>query len=330
MQKFCHLLPKIELHAHLGGSIRNSTIAELIKNTKFSNLEHVVSTTDKRTLEQCFQIFDVVHEITNNMNVLKRITTEILTDFANENTKYLELRTTPRILENKYSKRDYVQCVVQAMNEFKHKNPNAFVDVKLLLSVNRGKNSLQEAFECVELVKEFQSLGVVGLDFSGNPYKNQFSKFMEAFSYARSLKIPITIHLAEIVNHKESFDILNFVPERVGHACFLNDEAKKLLLNKKIPLEICIDSNLRSKSVKSVEEHQFKWYYDNKHPVVLCTDDMGIFCTTLSKQYEHVANTFKLSQKELFNLSYQAIDYIFAGEETKKQLKNIFDQSSLI
>ena len=94
-QWLCHRLPKVELHAHLHGSARLSTIAELAP----PGVDRAVLTSDtERSLEGCFAIFGAIHRTVTSLSAVRRITAEVLEDFAAENVKYLELRTTPRAL----------------------------------------------------------------------------------------------------------------------------------------------------------------------------------------------------------------------------------------
>ena len=91
----CRRLPKVELHAHLHGSARLCTIADLAP----PGVDQALLTSDtERSLEGCFAIFGAIHRTVTTLAAVRRITAEVLSDFAAENVKYLELRTTPRAL----------------------------------------------------------------------------------------------------------------------------------------------------------------------------------------------------------------------------------------
>jgi adenosine deaminase len=95
-------LPKIELHAHLNGSIRDSTLLELARVLGekgvivFADVEHVIQKND-RSLVEVFKLFDLIHKLTTDHKTVTRITREVVEDFALENVVYLELRTTPKV-----------------------------------------------------------------------------------------------------------------------------------------------------------------------------------------------------------------------------------------
>jgi adenosine deaminase len=103
LREWCRELPKVELHTHLNGSIRDSTLLELVKNHGDNGI--IVSKDVERmilekgtSLRKCFDLFAVYHVLTTDHETVKRITKEVVEDFAADNCIYLELRTTPKAL----------------------------------------------------------------------------------------------------------------------------------------------------------------------------------------------------------------------------------------
>ena len=82
-----------------------------------------------------------------------------------------------------------------------------------------------------------------------------------------------------------------------------------------------------NRTVESYETHHFGELFKRNHPLCICTDDKGIFSTTLTDEYLHLAQAFNLTKTDLFKISYAAIDLIF-DESVKQSLQlkfNAFD-----
>jgi adenosine deaminase len=107
LQEFVESLPKVELHAHLNGCSRESTLFELAaeRNVTLSNHHFCQSNTFSypgsmynirpRSLQDCFNMFAEIPKCVNDLVSLRRITREALDDFAFHHVVYLELRSTP-------------------------------------------------------------------------------------------------------------------------------------------------------------------------------------------------------------------------------------------
>lgn len=65
--------------------------------------------------------------------------------------------------------------------------------------------------------------------------------------------------------------------------------------------------------------------WDTGHPVALCTDDSGVFCTSLSREYALAAKSFNLSPQQLRALSRAAIEQTFLSNSEKEALRQRFD-----
>jgi len=198
------------------------------------------------------------------------------------------------------------------------------VIVRLILSIDRS-STLKEAFDTVELAKQYKDQGVVGIDFSGNPLKNGFDVFMPAFERARSYGLKTTVHVAEIWQSElDTLNIVNFHPDRLGHGVCLSALAEKMLHERPIPIEICPTSNIKTRIASSFDQHPFGEFVKRKYPVVICTDDSGVFSITLSSEYMNMANAFRLAKSQVYELACEGIEYIFAGEDIKANLREKF------
>lgn len=318
---FCQQLPKIELHAHLNGAIRESTMLELCAQKHLPTFD--VSTV-KRDVKGCFELFGTIRKLATDNETIFRIATEMIEDCAKDNVRYLEIRTGPKHNpQSGMTKRSYIESVVAAIDRSPYKSQCL---PHVLLSVNR-EESLESAMETISLAREFPS-HVVGIDFSGNPTRGSFPNLLPALEYARKSGHKLSLHFAEVENELESNQMLDFKPDRLAHANFMSDKVQKRLIESGIPVEVCLTSNIVTESVPSFEEHHFGPLYTHQHPLILCTDDSSVFSTTLSREYFIAGTTFGLKKKDLVALASHAAKHIFATQHTT-ELETIFQSLSV-
>ena len=361
---FVERMPKLELHAHLNGCIRPSTLLELSQGN--------VDFPESRTLEGCFQLFDVLKTCVNSLSIVRRLTWEALQDFADQNVAYVELRSTPKKFSNenhcRSNKRQYIQTILDVMAEFEQKELKEHEQnqehrlpliPRYIVSVDRS-GTLQDALEHVQLAIDFRKTNkyIVGVELSGNPTKNYFHSLEPAFLLARQSALPISLHCGEIPCQqtssneksetlKKAFDeaksIIDFQPDRLGHAIFLPDSIwETMYKNKKkqIPVECCPTSNILTTSKRNIEtnnENHMPMYLKKQHvqlsswieqgyPFSINTDDPGIFDTNSTKEHRILMQAFKLSSSDLAKITILSIDHIFDVPETKFKLKSAFQK----
>ncbi|XP_011756156.1 N6-Methyl-AMP deaminase isoform X4 [Macaca nemestrina] len=274
-------LPKVELHAHLNGSISSHTMKKLIAqkpDLKIHDQMTVIDKGKKRTLEECFQMFQTIHQLTSSPEDILMVTKDVIKEFADDGVKYLELRSTPR-RENAtgMTKKTYVESILEGIKQSKQENLD--IDVRYLIAVDRRGGPLV-AKETVKLAEEFflSTEGIVlGLDLSGDPTVGQAKDFMEPLLEAKKAGLKLALHLSEIPNQKKETQILlDLLPDRIGHGTFLNSGERGSLdlvdfvRQHRIPLELCLTSNVKSQTVPSYDQHHFGFWYSIAHPSVIC------------------------------------------------------------
>lgn len=193
--KDAHNLPKIELHTHIGGCYRPQTFLDLAEKKGF-DIDHI----DFYNVDipMAFEIFKVGTQLVTECATLKRVTKEIIEDYSKQNTRYLELRSTPKAIGQIESKEQYVATILEAIAEMSSQLPR--VKVGYIVSVNRAYDA-QLAEEAVDLASKMRETEngryLVGIELSGDPRKGSFADFRDQFKRAQEIGLKVTLHCAE-------------------------------------------------------------------------------------------------------------------------------------
>mmetsp|Transcript_498 Transcript_498/g.1773 ORF Transcript_498/g.1773 Transcript_498/m.1773 type:complete len:343 (-) Transcript_498:25-1053(-) len=303
-------LPKVELHAHLSGSISQAFLSS--QAASFRTVDVVSS----RSLAKCFEYFEGVRRVITDLASLTEATRHVFREYAAENTIYLELRTTPKRFlvggkEESSDEFDYVAAIRDVAAEFVAQE----LEVKLLLSVDRGK--LRSPGDAVEAVAKLEALArrfpdfVVGLDVSGDPRAKTAAWILEALTGT----LPTTFHCAEIPDDDEARAIVKQLDakniRRLGHVCSL---PKDVTLPAGLGVELCPTSNLVAMQLDRLDDHHFPRYFTNGLQDALVSvncDDRGLFNCSLTSEIVDLAAAFDLSLDDLIDLQRQAITSSF-------------------
>ena len=325
-RQMIQLLPKTCLHEHLSGSIRAATLRELcIANKgKPEDIEAALRVIDQpdRSLGDCFAIFDLIHHAVRGLDQVRRVTSEVLEDFAASGCLYLELRTTPRELGGR-SKRDYLDAVLQELAAWR-----GTMLPRMLVSVDRSAGPVQ-AMGVVQLAVEVaaHSEFIVGVDFSGNPTSGSFAQYLSAFRYARQAGLACAVHCGEVASAADSPQhALRFGADRLGHALMWPHGVTELLASAaQTPIEICPTSNMKTLHLNNLRDHPtLGRLLAANYPLSINCDDCGVFNIDISGEYLLVAEAFGLSVQRLGAIAMAGLDQAFASIEDKIKLKQLF------
>ncbi|CAG7916622.1 unnamed protein product [Penicillium olsonii] len=330
-EPFVKALPKIELHAHLSGSISRQCLHEIWLQKKQKDPEFPVEDPlllmppgkVDYTLETFFSTFSkLTYQLCNDLESLVYATRSVLEDFLNDGVVYLELRTIPRASAG-ISREQYVETVLGTIEAFKSRNSG--MAVFLILAIDRGNMSAVEAGDIINLAIENKPRGVVGVDICGNPTRGDVSIFKDSFSKAKMNDLGITLHFGETAasgSPSELETLLSFQPDRIGHVIHVPEDIKKEIVRRKLGLELCMSCNVHAKMINGgFLDHHFGYWRHEDCPVVLCTDDVGFFCSPVSNEHLLAAHHFDLSRGDLLAMTFKAVDAIFSGQEHRDKIR---------
>jgi aminodeoxyfutalosine deaminase len=97
-----------------------------------------------------------------------------------------------------------------------------------------------------------------------------------------------------------------------------------LLHDRRIPLEVCLTSNVATGVLERIEDHPLPHFLDAGVAVTLNSDDPAMFGTDLVNEYLVAANTFQLRREQILQIAQNAVRASFLSEKEKLNLLDLF------
>ncbi len=330
--KFIRTLPKVLLHDHLDGGVRPQTIIELANDSGYNKLP----TKDAGDLAQWFhrgaqrgslplylEGFAHTCGVMQTEEALERVAYEMMEDMRDDGVVYVETRFAPVFhTDNGMHWDEVVNAVLKGLERGKR---DFGVEYGLIICAMRNMHLSQEM---AELAVDYRERGVVAFDLAGEEGGFPPKKHVDAFHYIQRENFNITIHAGEAFGKESIWQAIQWCgAHRIGHATRLiedigldkKDPTKivkmgylaQYILDKRIPLEICLTSNVDTGAVKSLEEHPFGILYRYKFRVTLNTDDRLMSDTTMTKELGIAHRVFKLGLDELEKITINSMKSAF-------------------
>ncbi len=321
-------LPKAELHCHLDGSIRLDTLLnlaleqsiELPSNDK-KMLESIITIGNNIvTLEEYLKRFDIILSILQIPDALTIIAYELAMDSWEDGVRYLEVRYCPKLhVENGMTLSDTVEAVKLGL---KQAEKECGIITGIIICSLRNM-PFSHSLELSKLAVKYKDNGVVGFDLAGIEENFPAKKHKEAFYLILNNNINTTIHAGEAFGPTSIHQAIHICgAHRIGHGTRVYEDVDLLnyINNHRIPLEICLTSNIHTKTVSSMSKHPFKYYIDEKIRVTLNTDNQLISNTSLSKEYEVAINNFNLNENEISTIIINGFKSAFLPHIKRREL----------
>jgi adenosine deaminase len=290
--EFIEKLPKTDLHVHLDGCIRLTTILELAKKQKVKlptfdqgELFRLLYAGDVcSSLDDYLKAFDITLSVMQTEEGLQRAAYELAEDSWNEGVRYIEVRYAPMLhTREELTLTDVVEAVLRGLRMAKRTFGIRYGVILCGIRSMSAESSLRMA----ELAVAFKNRGVVGFDLAGSEVNNPAREHRAAFQLILDNNINCTAHAGEAYGPDSVAQAIHKCgAHRIGHGTRLreNGELLNYVNDHRIPLEVCVSSNIQTKAAKSWEAHPVDFYVDYGLRVTINTDNRTITDTTVSKE----------------------------------------------
>lgn len=315
-------MKKIELHVHLDGSVRPSTVSNLLDMPIDVVKEKMIVKENNKDLEEYLTKFDLPIKIMQTKENLKRVSYELAEDLKNDDVIYAEVRFAPNFHTKEGLTLDEVtKSVIDGV-----KSING-IKINFILCMMRGA-SYDDNLKIIEVAKKYLNKGVVAIDLAGDEARYKTRDYKDLFDIANKKNIPFTIHAGEADGALSVADAINFRAKRIGHGIktIENDDIINSIIKNDITLEVCPTSNVDTKAVLSYEKHPIKKLFDKGVKVTINTDDRTVSNVTLSSEYKRLKSSFGFTSKDFFNMNVNAVKASFMPLEEKTKYINILKE----
>ena len=289
---FFERLPKTDLHVHLDGSLRLSTLLELADEQGVElpakdapGLKHALHLGENTgSLVEYLKAVDTTLKGLQREDALVRVAGELAEDAAAENVRYMEVRYAP-MLHTRLGLR--LTTVVEAVLEGLWQAKQALGIESNVIVCGIRNISPESSLEMAQLAVAYKGRGVVAFDLAGAEYDHPAKHHLPAFQLVRQNNINVTIHAGEAYGPESIHQAIHDCgAHRIGHGCRLREDGDLLhyVNDHRIALECCPSSNVQTGAVRDLASHPLKLYHDLGLRVTINTDNRLVTDTTVSRE----------------------------------------------
>jgi adenosine deaminase len=328
IQEFINKAPKAELHNHIDGGLRVETIIEIAKKENvnipsFSKIElQSLLTNDENCTDllDYFKPFETTISVMQSEASLERIMFEFLEDRAAENIKYIEARFSPALhLQKGLTYHQVMDAILRGK-----KQAESQYDIQCNLIVcGLRQNNIATNIEMAKLAIRYKKQGVIAYDLAGEEFGRPAKNHIPAFQIAIDNNLFRTVHAGEADGSHSIADAVHYLgAQRIGHGTHLYEDTELLefIRDRQIGLEVCLSSNLQTKSVSDISKHPIKNYFLKNIPVTINTDSNLISGTTLTQEFVLAYKHFQFNLDDIQELMLNAYRQAFLPFDKKKSL----------
>jgi adenosine deaminase len=325
-------LPKAELHLHLEGSIQPATVCALTaRHGIILSEDEVRQRYTYRDFGGFIDAFKWVTSFLREPRDYALIARDLSEHLLTQGVVYAEVTLSIGVmLLRKQQPEANFEAMLQATEPFE----------KLGLRLNWVFDAARQfgpdaAMEVVKAAKRSGSKAIVAFGIGGDEMSVATKDFRPVYEQAANNGLHLLMHAGEVGGPdkiREAIEILGV--ERIGHgiAAVQDPALMDLLADRRIPLEICPQSNIRTGALAKqlrldsadIQQHPLPQLWRHGIPVVLSTDDPAMFHTTLLAEYENAAK-MGLSEAELAQLADMSFEHAFLSETDKLALKKSYN-----
>lgn len=321
-------IPKAELHLHLEGAIPLDALWALVE--AYGGDAEVPT---PAALAARFAYRDFPHFIDTwvwKNQFLKRyedftfIAEAVARDLVRQNIVYVEAFCSPiDFARHGLTTGRLLEAIRAGLDRVPELESHLVVDLVRDFGPAEGARVLAEVIEAREL-------GVLGVGIGGSEQSFPPEPWAEVFAEARRHGLRTSAHAGEAAGAASVWGaVRDLKVDRIGHGTRAAEDPAlvALLAERRLPIEMCPLSNLRTGVVASLAEHPIRDFIDRGLCVTVNTDDPAMFNNSLADEYRQLAAVHGLSRAAIRDLVFNALSAAWTDDARKAQLHARFTEA---
>ena len=324
MARFVAALPKAELHLHLVGSASPETVLALARRHPDGGVP-----TEPDALAAYYRFTDFTHflQIYSRVNLLVRTGADVVTlldgmarELAASRVRWAEVQVTA--VRNRMAGITFGELASALADGRALAAERYGVGLGWIFDADAGLGP-GGAAETLDFAVRYRPPGTVGLGLAGPEDAVRHADYAPFFRAAREAGLHCVPHAGETVGPSAIWAAVDELgAERIGHGIGAASDPELLgvLASRRIALDVCLVSNLRTGAVPSLAAHPLPVLLAAGVPVTLSTDDPGMFDTDLNGEYLAAHEQFGLGRDELAGLARASAQAAFCPEDIRAEM----------
>ena len=317
--------PKIELHVHLEGTVRPRTLLEIAKRNHYAlpaeTEEELAAIYDFRDFRHFIEVWVLTTNALRTADDFRQVVVDYAGEAASHGAVYVEGIFSPAERVKRGVGWDEIfsgYCDGAAEARELHG-----VEVRLTPDIIRGF-PLEDAEETVRYCAKYRDRGIVGVGLGGLEAEYPPEPYEPAFDVARELGLASVPHAGEVAGPpsvRGALEKLGAVRLRHGIRAADDPGLLREIAGRRVVLDVCPISNLRTRAVESLAEHPLPKLLAAGAICSISTDDPAMFGTDLSRDYK-AATDLGLHPRQAFEAGLEGA---LCDDATQTRLKGVGD-----
>ena len=286
--------PKIELHVHLEGTVRPRTLLEIARRNDYDlpadTEEGLAALYDFRDFTHFIEVWVLTTNALRTAEDFREVVVEYAAEAASHGAVYVEGIFSPA--ERVRRGVDWDEIFTGYCDGSQEARELHGVEVRLTPDIIRGF-PLEDAEATVRHAARYRDRGVLGVGLGGLEADYPPEPYEPAFDLARELGLASVPHAGEAAGPpsvRGALETLRADRIRHGVRAVEDDGLVREIADRRVVLDVCPISNLRTGAVHTLDEHPLPKLVAAGALCSISTDDPAMFGTDLSQDYEAAAS----------------------------------------